>query len=137
MDYFNPKYALNITRDWSQLQGFTHPTDDHIQIHRDLNARYITIENSGKRPVGIAITTYFCGPKPKMQFVMHDGEIKHLGINPQGSAMQFIFMFDPISVEYIGSPTAFRTDANSFVIREGLNGMWIDFYFRSSYAAAK
>lgn len=137
MENYNPRYAYNIIRDWNQLQGTTHPSDEYVQIRRDLNARYITIENSGERWVGIAITTYWCGELPKLQFILGPGEIKHLGINTHGGPMQFIHMLDPETQLSVGTPTAINTRANSFVIRDGIQKMFIQFYYRPVYTASK
>lgn len=133
MMWSNPKYASNIVRDWNKLQGFTSPTDTHIQIKRDLNSRYVTLENSSQRPVGIAITTYYGDPLPKLQFILDGGEVKNIGINPIGSAMQFIHILDPVNGERIGSCTSFRTDCNQFVLRDGLNGWFVQCFQRTAF----
>ena len=57
--YFYGPY--NHVRDFDKLQGMTHASDQHIQPLRDINHRYISVENSGQRPVGIAIRTYAAG----------------------------------------------------------------------------
>lgn len=138
MEYYEPKNAYNIVRDYTKVQGYTHPTDSHIVPRRDLNVRYITIENSSPRPVGVAITTYaYGGPLPQLQFIMGPGQIKHLGINTHGGPMQYIHLLDPVTGEYVGNPTDIRTDANQFVLRDGLQNWYVQSFKRPVYAAAK
>lgn len=138
MEYYYPKNAYNIIRDWNKLQGMTHPSDEHIQIRRDVNSRYITIENSGERIVGVAITTYWCGETPKIQFILGPGEIKHLGINSYGGPMQFIHLLNSDTGDVIGTPTSLNTRSNQFVIRDGLQKLFIQTFYRSGcYSAQK
>jgi hypothetical protein len=137
MEWYKPSNDYNIVRDFNMVQGTTHPTDTVVQPLRDINYRYVTIENSSVRAIGIAITTFYCGPMPKMQFVVGPGEVKNIQINSFGGPMQFIHLLDPITEEPIGAPTAFRTDANSFVLRDGINKVFVHFFRRPSYRAAK
>jgi hypothetical protein len=126
----------NIVRDFNKTQGVTHPSDLTNQIRRDLNCRYVTVENSGQRPIGIGIANYYSGPLPKMRFVMQAGEIKHLGINPQGGADQFIYLLNPSTGEPVGDPYIFDRGANSFVLRDGVNKWWVQNFYHTPYRAA-
>ena len=116
-------HAGNIVRDSCMVQGYTHISDEHIQIKRDINVRSITVENSGQRPIGIGITTYYEGQLPPILFILAPGEVKGISINSQGSNMQYISPLDPENGQRVGAPTAFRTDANQFVLRDGEN-LW-------------
>lgn len=133
----NPEKAANIVRNWCELQAYTHETDEHIQIRRDIDTRLVSIENSGQRPVGVAITTYFGDPLPVIRFIMAPGEVKPVGINSQGSSMQFIHLLDPETGLRVGPCTSFRTDCNQFVIRDGENSFWVQAFQRTAYRAAK
>jgi len=133
----DPKNYHNLVRDWSKSQGFTSAQDDNIQRRRDLDVRYITIENSSVRPVGIAITAYYSGPLPKRQFIVEGGEIKNLGINLPGDNMQFIWMVDPETSKPVGTPYPTHTNINSFVLRDGINKWFVQGFHRPSYAASK
>jgi hypothetical protein len=141
MEWRNPKYACNIVRDWDKLQGFTSPTDSHIQIKRDINSRLVTIENSSERDVGIAITTFYGDyspdKTPKLQFILKGGEVKSIGINSIGSPMQYIHILDPQNGKRIGQCTSFRTDSNQFVLRDGLNGWFVQFFQRTAFRPSK
>lgn len=128
-DYNTNSYfygPFNHVRDFNKLQGMTHASDQHIQPLRDLNHRYISIENSGQRPVGIAIRTYGslysdgypsggvtykcynpyetneCSSctntnfTPQIDFVLGAGEIKNLSINTIGEPTQYIYPLNPI-----------------------------------------
>lgn len=123
--------------DWLKLQGMSSAQDSSIQIRRDINTRYVTLENSGDKTVGIAITLFYCSNQtPKIQFYIQGGEIKHLGINTIDGPMQFIHIFDPQTNKPIGSPTSFRTDSNCFVIRMGdIGKYWIQSFKRAVYSA--
>jgi hypothetical protein len=131
-----PYNDYSITRDWNQTQGYTHPSDEHIQIRADINVRHVSIENSSERPIGVAITTYYQGPLPNIQFVLNGGELKSVGINTIGGPMQFIHILDPQTKMPVGSPTAFRTDCNSFVLRDGLNKWYVQFFKTTGFRAA-
>jgi hypothetical protein len=133
----DPKYANDIVRDWDRLQGYTNMSDEHIQIRRDVNVRLVTVENSGMREVGVAITTYYGDPLPRLQFVLQPGEVKSLGINSIGSPMQYIHLLDPVNGLRVGHCTSFRTDANQFVLRDGLNGWTSQAFQRTGFRAAK
>ena len=132
-----PPPPRNTLVDWNKIQGYTHATDSHVQPRRDLNTRYITIENSSERPVSFAITTYCCeGPLPVKQYTLVGGQIISVGINPPGEAQQYIYIIDPVTGAKIGLQTALRTDCNSFVLRDGLQGWFVQFFKRAEYRAA-
>jgi hypothetical protein len=178
-DYTSNSYfqgPFNHVRDYNKLQGMTHPSDIHIQTSRDINHRYITVENSGRRPIGVAIRTYpakycnglpsgevtvrrpngcgleefddqtsrvpeTCGQgsctdtsfTPSIDFILQAGEIKHLAINTVGEPTQYLYILNPCTGEVVGSMTALRRDVNQFVLRDGLNGWFTQFYHRVGY----
>lgn len=134
--YSNFPYQ-NITRDYEKAQGVTHPTDLSYQIPRDVNIRYITIQNSSTRPIAFAITSYLSGPTPPILSTLVAGEIKHLGVNSHGGPPQNIWILDPQTALPVGSPTCIRSDANDLVLRDGVNKWWVNFFKRPSFAAAK
>jgi len=127
----------NIRRSWNEQQGFTHPTDSHVQILRDYNSRYITVQNSATRPIGVAITPYLSGPTPNILFTADAGEIKHLGINSHGGPPQYIWLLDVQTKMPTMPPTLIRSNANDLVLRDGINKWSVQFFRRPSYAAAK
>lgn len=120
-------------------QGYSHVTDEHIQIRRDINIRNVSLENSSQRPIGIAITTFYGGPNdivPKLQFVLAPGEVKALGINSHGSPMQYINPLDPVNGKRVGKPYPFQTDSQQFVLRDGMQNWFVQAFKRATYAAA-
>ena len=62
---------VNYVRDYNKAQGTVNPTDLSYQIIRDINLRYITVQNSSLNPAGISITPYISGPTPKILFTLH------------------------------------------------------------------
>ena len=133
-----PSQAYSIVRDWNKLQGMTHVSDEHIQIRRDLDARHVSIENSGERAVGVAIATYIdFSPIPKLQMILKPGEIKDVGINTIGGPMQYIHILDPTTQKHLGYPTSFRTDSNQFVLRDGLNSWFVQAFKKPGYVATR
>lgn len=124
MDWITPSNAYNIVRDWNKAQGMTHPSDEHIQIRRDIDIRRISVENSSERSISVAIMPYYDGPLPDPQFTLKGGEIKNVGVNLFDGPMQYIHILDPITKKPVGKPYALRHDANSFVLRDGVN-MWL------------
>ena len=126
----------NIVRDYNLDQGTTHPSDLSYQILRDYNVRYITVQNSSNRPIGVSITPYISGPTPEIGFILEGGEIKHLGINCHGGPVQYIWMIDIQTLKPVGAPTWLRSDANDFVLRDGVTKCFISFFKRPSYAAS-
>lgn len=135
-DHFRIPY--NNVLEYNVLQGVSHPSDLSNQILRDINYRYITVENSSPTmTVGAAITTsYQTHRVPPIAFYLKPGEIRHLGINPPGSTLQSLHLINPKNKEWLGDPYPLRTDANQFVIRHGINKFFIDPFKRPSYRAA-
>jgi hypothetical protein len=139
MRNYNQLYYQNVARDYNVLQGVTHPSDLTNQIIRDINLRYVTIQNSSPSQfIGIGIAEYFyMNPKPPIKFWLAPGEIRHLGINTFGEPMQYIHMFDSKTKLHVGEPYPFRTNANDFVLRDGINKWFVQGFQRPSYAASK
>lgn len=132
MDWYDPKYYYNIVRDWNKAQGYTNPADAITVIPRDINIRYISLENSSPAPVAIAITIYGClAPVPKARFLIQGGEIKHLGVNTQGGPTQYIWMLDPKTGKVVGQTKPINTNANEFVLRQGINEWFVQTFRRS------
>lgn len=48
----------NKVLDYSKLQGVINPSDLNQRPPRDINSRYITIENSSNRSIGVGIETF-------------------------------------------------------------------------------
>lgn len=132
MEEFHPKPNYNIRRDYSKLQGVTHPADLTHQIPRDINSRYITVQNSSTRPIGFAITSYISGPYPSIDKILVGGEIAHLGINSHGNHSQYIWILDPSSGKPVSDPCLIRSNGRDLVLRDGLNKWFVQF-FQSSY----
>ena len=135
MSMYSSFPTQNIVRDYDKSQGTTHPTDLSYQIIRDYNLRYITVQNSSPRPVAFAITTYLNGPTPPILATLAGGEIKHLGINTQGGPPQYIWLLGVQTSLPTGPPTPLRSDANDFVIRDGMNMQWVQAFVRPSFSA--
>lgn len=126
----------NVIRDYNKLQGTTHPTDLSYQIIRDYNSRYVTVQNSAVIPIGISITSYLTGKTPDILFILQGGEIKHLGLNSHNSGPQYIWLLSPKDGSPVGNPTCLKENSNDFVVRNGINKWWIQFFSRPSYSAA-
>lgn len=132
------KIPLNQVRDYNLVQGTSHPSDLTNQIIRDYNIRYVSVENSSTTPVGVAISASGLSTQtPPINFSLAGGEIRHLGINTIGGPMQFIHIIDLNTKRLVGDPYGFRTDANQFVLREGINKWFVQSFKRPSYAAAR
>lgn len=127
-----------MVRDYNVAQGVTHPSDLTNQIIRDYNIRYVTVENSStSRVVGISIAnSYERDPVPPIKFSLAPGEIRHIGINSIGEQMQYIHIIDLKTKNHLGEPYPFRTDANQFVLREGINKWNVSAFRRPSYNAS-
>jgi hypothetical protein len=118
------------------IQGMTSPTDSSIQILRDINYRYITVENSSNRPIGIAIRTYIIKSAPEIDYIIPGGAILHLNINSQGGPTQYIYLLDPQSKKLVGEPTCIMRTSNQLVLRDGLNMWFVSFFHRPTYRGA-
>ena len=128
----------NQVTDYDKLQGMTNPADQAYQIRRDIGARYITVENSSSlRPIKVAITTYVYGPTPKTLFTLVAGEVKHLGINSQGSTPQYIWILGYETDEPVSQPTLIRSNSNQLVLRDGSAKWFVQFFYRATFGAAK
>ena len=137
MSRYSHQAQHNIVRDYDKAQGTTHPSDTSYQIIRDYGLRKISVQNSATRPIGFAITPYLSGSTPSILHTLAAGEIKHLGINSQGSNPQYIWLLSVQTQMPTGNPTLIRSDANDLVIRDGLNKQFIQFFRSPSYAASK
>ncbi len=127
---------VNQVLDYNVAQGTSHPSDLTHQIIRDYNIRYVTVENSSSRPIGVAITGVLSTDDiPPINFSLAGGEIRHLGINSPGGPMQYIHIIDLKTKRHVGDPYAFRTDANQFVLRDGIAKWFVQAFKRPSYRA--
>ncbi len=131
---YNPTH--NIIRDLNKVQGITHISDLSVQIRRDINTRPISIQNSSNRPIGVAIQSYLSGPTPEILFIMNGGEIKNIAINSKGGPAQVIWLLDVQTGKAVSKPTVLKTVSNAFVLRDGINKWWVNFYSFPSYNAA-
>ena len=126
----------NNVLDYNKLQGTNNPTDLSTQILRDTNYRYITIQNSSYRPIGIGITTYYTGTTPSIRFIVEPGITRYLGINSQGEPAQYAWPLDPDTEKQVGNPSILSAMSNDFVLRDGINGWNMQKFTRPSYRAA-
>jgi hypothetical protein len=145
---------VNHFKDWNQLQGFRQAGDAYFQPRRDLNHRHITIENSGERKVLVVITTDFdpdrIFPRKRLEdrpgtgvldalirksdtgkYLLRPHEIIDVAVNEYSGPMQYLWPTDPNNFRQIGHPRELMHNAQSFVLREGLNGWSIHGYLKS------
>jgi hypothetical protein len=129
----------NTVRDYNITQGVTHPSDLTTQIIRDYNIRYITVQNSSEHtPVGIAVTnSFYMDPVPPIKFSLAPGEVRHLGVNTIGEQMQYIHILNLRNGKYLGDPSPLVSNANDFVLREGINKWFIQTFRHGSFCASK
>lgn len=134
MEWYQPENAYNIVRDWNKAQGLSHPTDEVNRVRRDINVRYVSIENSSRDSyVGVAIESSMCGgPDPAIKFVLAPGEVRAIAINTHGGPAQYITPLNPSTGKRIGTTTVLSTNASQFVLREGMNE-WFTHKFAKSY----
>jgi len=127
---------MNKVQNYSMLQGVTHPSDLSYQVIRDINSRYITIENSSNRTIGVAIATYICGETPKIMFLIVPGQVHHLGVNSHGEVTQYIWLINPENGLQVSDPKSIQSNANQFVCRDGINGWYIHTFKMAAYRAS-
>ena len=143
---------MNRVLDYSVLQGVINPSDLQIRPPRNINSRYITVENGSNREIGVAIETFISRPPqllkyspptipnpvlstsatcpPKIQFILKPHEIKHLGVN-NSSDEQFIHVIDPKTLKLVGEPQHIQKMTNQYVLREGMNKWVIERFYRT------
>ena len=126
----------NAVYDWNRLQGVHNGADLHHQILRDIDHRHITIENSSEHNVGIAITTYMFGDTPAVHFVSPPGDVRHIGINSHGDTTQYMWVLHPVTGKKLGPPQVLDRMSNEFVVRYGMNVVFVQKYYRPSYSAS-
>lgn len=131
----------NITRDTLREQGMTSIGDWSVQALRRIDTRLISVQNSSPTSaVGIAFTTYLggAGPVPKILKVLRPGEDINISVNSRGlSDTQTLWMLDPRTGHPVGVPETLKSNANAFVLRDGLQKWFIQAYRFPSYNAAK
>lgn len=125
--------------DYNIAQGVTHPADLSYQTIRNYNVRLVSVENSSPHtPVGISITNSFdTDPTPPIKFSLAPGEIRHVGINSIGEPMQYLHILDLTTKVHLGEVQPFHTNANQFVLREGINKWFIANFRSAGYASPK
>lgn len=128
------RLSYNIIRDWNELQGMTHPSDSYVQPLRSVNSRYVNIQNSGYRPISIAITLSMGGPEtPNPLLTIPPGQTVHLGLNDVTGPSQFIHLLDPNTKKPVGTTTCIRRDKNTLVLRDGLQQWFVQFFHQPVY----
>ncbi len=124
----------NVVRDYNMLQGTYHPSDLAYMVIRDINVRYIIVENdSSTKNIGIAITTMSDGPVPSIQKILQPKEAVHLGINPPEQNQQYLWLLDPYTKLPVGHASVLLHNTNQFVIRQGTNKWWVSKYRMVGY----
>jgi hypothetical protein len=144
MDRYKSLSSKNTVKDYNVVQGTSHPSDLMVYPHRDYNFRYVTVENSSKDSnIGVCISESFdlfsrdgSEINTNPSFYLSPGGQRHLSINSIGERMQYIHLIDTVTSLHVGSPHPFITSANSFVLREGMNGWFVQDYYRPSYRAS-
>ena len=136
MDWSKPATAYSIVRDWNKAQGYSDVSDEVAYIRRDINIRHICIENSSERPFGIALATYKGHPLPEIQFILRGGQTRDVGVNTIEGPLQYIYIYDPLNNKLLGEPAALRSNAQSYVIRDGVNKVWINYFKTAGFNAA-
>lgn len=124
---------MNNVRDYNKLQGTKNPADLCVQIIRDINYKYITIENSSNRDIGVNINLDCCTPSSNILFVCSSGEVRHLGVNTNDSPTQFIHLIDLQTKKPVSDPKSIQSGANQYVLRDGINKWWVQPFYRSTY----
>lgn len=129
---FRPKQ--NIVKDYNLLQGTFNPADLINQPPRDVNSRYIRVENGSKSYIGIAITpSFYLEEVPPIQRVLGPLEMLHLGVNLPDMDQQFLWVLDPQTKKPVGGPSPLIHNANSFVLRKGVNKWNVEKLHYASY----
>jgi hypothetical protein len=128
----------NVARDYNVLQGVTHPTDLSNRPPNDINLRHVSITNSSTNKfIGIGIAeSYFLNPTPPIKFYLAPGEIRHLAVNTIGEPIQYIHIIDLKTNLHVGEAYPFRTNANSFVLRDGINKWFVQGFWEPSYRSS-
>lgn len=125
---------INIVKDWNKVQGYTDATDEHQLIRRNINYRYVSIENATKANIGFSIEKSMT-VKSQPRFVLPPKGIKDLAVNEYNNTydygIQYIRLFD--GDREIGHPCPLTTDANEFVIRESKGHAFVHKYHRPVY----
>ena len=136
-------YPINIVREYNKVQGTTHPSDLSGQIIRDINVRYITLQNTLSQKVAFIIKNSEQLESAESLsgdwFVIEGSQTLHLAINPHGSTAQYLLLADPTiqTPKIMSNAIYLRSNANDFVIRGGINRWWVDFFARPSLYPSK
>jgi len=121
--------------DYNKLQGTYSGPDLIDRIPRDINHRYITIENSSDRTFACAINADPNTCPTKSNFLIGPNGIKELGINDLGtSSSQWLWIINPRG-KPMGPPTILDNATNQFVIRNGENVIFVQRFHRAGYKA--
>ena len=143
----NPGYSytqlyhmnMNKRKNYPKLEAVVNPADLSYQIKRDINVRYITVENSStKNPIGVYLgLSEQTVANPKIDFILQPGQIMHLGVNPMNTVDQFIHLVNPETWKECGPSMVLRHNANQFVLRDGVNMWYVAPFYRAGFRPAK
>ena len=140
VDELEDENLNNIVRDYNKVQGTVYPSDGLGRIRRDINVKYITVENSSNRPIIAGISANRCNfdldTSFTVPFIVQGFETKHLGVNPVGSNDQFIRLFDMNSKMPVSDTYIIMRTINSFVLRDGQNKWWIQRFNKPDFNAS-
>lgn len=117
------KPSKNTVKKWSQYQGYYYDTS--MQTRRYLDARRITLQNSGGTEV---VAVFWTLPEDRASSVtirLRPRQSVTLGINLRDEPTQFIDLIDPVTRRVIGITREIPSDATDLVLREGHNGWWV------------
>lgn len=119
-------------RNWNLLQGYGDVSDEIVYTRRDINSRKISIENSGYSEVLFTISPYYdkIGVNYKK---LKPHEVFYAAVNTVDDEPQYIFLISTKDKKVIGGPFQIRSDANQYVIRQGLNKWYIQPFQQSFF----
>jgi hypothetical protein len=131
-EYVAPKKYRNEVYDFMPAMGMN--PNERYTPPAHIDNRTVYIDNASDVPVGIAINNSPFNPPPNSEilFILQPSEGRYILINSQGGSEQYLWPFKAVvggagSKECLvfGFPRILARNANSFVLKRGVEGIWI------------
>lgn len=120
----------NNVKDWNRLQGLSHPYARTFYPHKTMNYRHISLENDSGKDLYFKISGGEVLSEKK--YLLKAYSSLDIGVNCSSGSPQFITVYDTNDRELI-EPFSITSNSNQYVIKEGLNSLWIHRFQRAAY----